>query len=458
MADAALTPATAVTSAPASGSNTGAGEDSTRAGLLPADVMIRPGVIDKGAYAQVEVFYGTNRKPTDRPELIELLFSIQTVFAVGCTLVLLIVLTLAFDSKSLLLRSAGVITVLAGGLISTVCLITWYRSASPVGYGNESVDEFTTGRCLVSIPKNHRPGRLESPSVLKGQLRSNPARHVAVLRVDALGRDDAAEQIRGRMAESADGRRRAFVFIHGFNVSFQDAARRTAQMAYDLEFDGAPLFYSWPANGDALLYRVDEIAVQGAADQLREFLEFAAERTGAEEIHLIAHSMGNRALLGALKEVAARSPTSGSSRPRFREIMLTAPDVSESVFRDEIFPAIRGTGERFTLYASANDVALKISRELNGERRLGDALGGVFVAQGLDSVDVSAVDTSLIGHNYYGDNRSVISDIKALIERRTSRDLWNWLMAASTQSGTRFWIFRPSTPTDVAERPDKPTR
>ncbi|WP_429550866.1 alpha/beta hydrolase [Paraburkholderia sp. MM5477-R1] len=39
------------------------------------------------------------------------------------------------------------------------------------------------------------------------------------------------------------------LFIRGFKVGFVDAARRTAQMAYDLGFDGAPVFFSWPSQG-----------------------------------------------------------------------------------------------------------------------------------------------------------------------------------------------------------------
>jgi hypothetical protein len=34
---------------------------------------------------------------------------------------------------------------------------------------------------------------------------------------------------------------------------------------------------------------------------------------------------------------------------------------------------------------------------------------------GLDSIDVSAVDTSFLGHSYVGDNTSVISDIARLL-------------------------------------------
>ena len=43
------------------------------------------------------------------------------------------------------------------------------------------------------------------------------------------------------------GLRERYETHHG--VTFKDAARRTAQMAYDLGFPGAPVFYSWPSAG-----------------------------------------------------------------------------------------------------------------------------------------------------------------------------------------------------------------
>ena len=36
--------------------------------------------------------------------------------------------------------------------------------------------------------------------------------------------------------------KQAFVFVHGYNVLFEDAVYRTAQLAYDLGFEGAPIF------------------------------------------------------------------------------------------------------------------------------------------------------------------------------------------------------------------------
>ena len=49
-----------------------------------------------------------------------------------------------------------------------------------------------------------------------------------------------------------------FVFVHGYNVTFEGAAQRTAQIAYDLKFSGAPIFYSWPSQARTLEYTVDD--------------------------------------------------------------------------------------------------------------------------------------------------------------------------------------------------------
>src|SRR5262249_2696270 len=37
-----------------------------------------------------------------------------------------------------------------------------------------------------------------------------------------------------------------------FNVTFEDAVRRRAQIAYDLQFPGTPIRYSWPSQGTAV--------------------------------------------------------------------------------------------------------------------------------------------------------------------------------------------------------------
>jgi esterase/lipase superfamily enzyme len=68
------------------------------------------------------------------------------------------------------------------------------------------------------------------------------------------------------------------------------------------------------------------------------------------------------------------------------------------------------------LYVSNGDSALKISKELNGSNRLGlPSKEGVFIYSGIDTVDMTTIDTSLIGHSYYGEKLPVIQDLKEIL-------------------------------------------
>ena len=79
--------------------------------------------------------------------------------------------------------------------------------------------------------------------------------------------------------------------------------------------------------------------------------------------------------------------------------------------------AIRALARRVTLYASTRDLALLASKKKNGTYpRAGDCGKKVVVTAGLDTIDASAVDTNFIGHFYYAENRSVLSDIFNLFD------------------------------------------
>lgn len=273
--------------------------------------------------------------------------------------------------------------------------------------------KLTFGTCKVSIPRDHRIGELEAPSIWRFEFRENPQKHVVLLSVESSPTDVFFRHLNEHL--DASPKRRALVFVHGYNVSFEDAARRTAQMAYDLAFEGAPIFYSWPSQAHELKYTVDETNLEWSRANLRIFLAQVLERTTAENIYLIAHSMGNRALVGAFADLVEQSP---DARVRFREIILTAPDIDAETFTRDIAPKLVGTDSAktpVTLYASSNDRALRASYAVHGSPRAGDTRRGVVLFPGIETIDASSVDTSLIGHSYYAENRSVISDIFYLL-------------------------------------------
>ena len=140
--------------------------------------------------------------------------------------------------------------------------------AATVSYGPER-GKLELGTCEVSIPKLHEVGELESPSVLRLEFREDPNRHVVLLGIQPEPADRFFADLRECVGRSSQ--KSAFVFVHGYNVSFEDAARRTAQIAYDLKFDGAPIFFSWPSQAAILQYTVDENNVSWAAPHLLQF-------------------------------------------------------------------------------------------------------------------------------------------------------------------------------------------
>jgi len=305
-----------------------------------------------------------------------------------------------------------------------------------ITFGGER-GELVYGTCEVSIPRYHQVGQLESPSIWKLEFREDPAKHVMVMSVKTLPKELYFAQLSTAIAGSR--KRSAFVFVHGYNVSFEDAARRTAQMSYDLGYGGIPVFFSWPSQASVAAYTVDEQNLEWAEKGLRSFLEDVLTRSGTSEVILVAHSMGNRGLTRAMGSLLAKNP---SLAAKVKEIILAAPDIDADVFKDTIAPALIAAQRPITLYASSKDLALTASKDVHGYARAGDAGPGLVIIPGIETVDATLVDTSLLGHSYIGDSRSVISDMTALVLDGTRADKRSGLKLVNG-SGGRYWSFKP---------------
>lgn len=292
------------------------------------------------------------------------------------------------------------------------------------------------GHCEISIPRDHRMGELESPSLWRLEFRLDPAKHVVLLEAEV---EDPASFFAGVAAQvkaSASGS--AFIFVHGYNVSFEDAARRTGQMAYDLGFDGAPVFYSWPSQGDTARYTVDENNIEWSTPHLQAFLADFLQKSGAAKVYLIGHSMGNRGLARAMAGLIETRPELAG---RIAEIILTAPDIDAEVFRQEIAPRLTASGHPVTLYASSEDRALAASRLVHGYRRAGDSGEGMLLLAGVETIDATGVDTGFLKHSYFAEKRSALSDMFYLIHDQARADQ-RFLDRVDTPAG-RYWTFKP---------------
>jgi esterase/lipase superfamily enzyme len=395
-------------------------------------------------YDVVQVFYGTDRQ-SSQPRAEAWVAKVVRFLPAGSSLLVTLCLALAAASRRhlalWLIVFGGVGVSLGLGYQAAATSIAAMRQFGKEGLrynaersGGGRVD---LGVCEVTIPKTHTVGALESPSILRLEVREDAARHVVLRKTERLADERFYELLRQRVAGSP--RRELFVFVHGFNVSFEDAARRTAQIHYDLRFEGAPIFFSWPAHDKFVItYPADETNVAWSAPHLKHFLLEIVQQSQARSVNLIAHSMGNRALAAALREIELEMRDQARL---FNQVVLAAPDIDADDFRHNIAPAMQRTAHRLTLYASSRDDALLASRLVHRGPRAGDAGQGLVIIPGIDTIDVTAIDSSPWGHNYYGSSDPVLQDLKALLLQAAQPHQRSWLSPAE-RDGLTYWIFQ----------------
>lgn len=280
-------------------------------------------------------------------------------------------------------------------------------------FGYDRDEKLNYGVARVTIPRTHQPGTLAAPSVWRLEFSEDPTKHVMLQSIEPVEADGFFASMQTSLKEQSSTD--AFVFVHGYNVSFDAAAKRTAQLAYDMNFKGAPILYSWPSRGATTGYIPDTAVVRLSGRRLTQFLEDVVARSGATTIHIIGHSMGNRALTDALELMALRRAQVDT--PVFDQIIFAAPDVDQGLFAAMI-PTIRPLANRLTLYASEEDWALEASRKLHGfAPRAGQGGAEVLSHPAIDTIDMTGLGEDMLAHSYVANDQSVILDMSTLFWR-----------------------------------------
>jgi len=289
------------------------------------------------------------------------------------------------------------------------------------------------GICKVAVPKSHKIGSIGSSwweRVLKWE-----DDRLKLVELSSLVEVDYWRKVREALTKRNAGERRALVFIHGFNVGFEQAALRAAQIGADLKVPGIMAFYSWPSKGNVLGYAADEASIEASEAHITEFLTRFASDSGAERVDILAHSMGNRALLRSLQRIMQRATQPG--QVPFGQLLLAAPDIDAGLFR-ELAKVYSQLAQRTTLYVSSKDKALASSGILHDYPRAGYT-PPVMVTQGIDTIEVSNIDLTFLGHGYYAAARDLLHDMHDLILHNSPPVSRVGLVKADAPGGQLYW-------------------
>lgn len=220
------------------------------------------------------------------------------------------------------------------------------------------------------------------------------------------------------LAAIRDANSDVVLFVHGFNYSFEESLQIALRMVQRTGVPAIPIAYSWPSQDRIAAYGVDYDRNEWTIEHLTALIQAIVNVLPAGRVlHIVAHSMGNRAVLVAL----ARShlPEQGLG-----QLVMIAPDVDSDIFKDLVSRS--GPFRQKTLYVSNHDWALRAAGWLRpGESRAGDAKKQYVVIKGVDTIDMSPLKAGRVGHSVYDYSQLMFDDLGAVLKDQppTSRKL-----------------------------------
>ena len=326
-------------------------------------------------------------------------------------------------------------------ILAAICLVLGLGScAAQIPVDTQFVDEsdnhtrvvdlaFVTNRRLVDTREGERyysdkPGALSAGRCRVGF--EEGSRRGEVLRVNTV----AIESV---IPPGDKGR--VVVYIHGYGESFERNCRRGALLKDRLQLGDRLLLFSWPAS-NYLTYAQDIDDLAASLGQLNELLSELLQHVDAEDIVLMAHSLGSRGLVDALKQ-------RDEGESKFSEAVFVAPDIRRDVFMENV-SMLQEKVSDITVYMSDNDRVLWISATVNTSGRLGLAKEFDVDIDRISVVDVTPTGTNDIsGHMYHMFNPAVVEDLRVLFGVPLEGDSRKYDRVAMATPG--FWSLEPVT-------------
>lgn len=321
------------------------------------------------------------------------------------------------------------------------------------GYDKERSTSMAFGEATVAYDENMSWDRLIEVSQMKSK---RPAVVVNVTSIDEIERFPATplifkampngiivnpqeetqyrystETLRKTVAQRLESanQKDIILFVHGFNVSFENAVLSLNDVWHFSGRQGVPIAYSWPSGNRNLFgYFTDRESGEFTVFHLKETLRILSAMPEVENIHILAHSRGTDITTTALRELVIEARASGKN-PRtalkIENLILAAPDLDYGVVTQRLIAEQFGPAfGQITIYMNQNDSALGISQALMKGIRFGRLTANeqnereaqIFQnVKNISFVNVKGVK-GFVGHGYFSEHPGALSDIITLIK------------------------------------------
>jgi esterase/lipase superfamily enzyme len=196
-----------------------------------------------------------------------------------------------------------------------------------------------------------------------------------------------AKALQQQVALRPEGKRRAVVFVHGYNNTFAEALYMNTQIMHDYQSPDIPILFSWPSAGDNLGYLQDRDSVLYSRSALEALLDVIAG-SDVDSLMIVGHSIGSQLVMEALRQHAIRN--GGAQWPKLAGVVLVSPDIDVGMFEQQR-KDMGALPQPFIVVGSSNDRLLALSGVINGNSV---RLGTVEDAALLGNDDATVVSAS----------------------------------------------------------------
>lgn len=220
-------------------------------------------------------------------------------------------------------------------------------------------------RITVSVPQKHVPGQIEWASTAPG----NPKSDFVVRQAAYLdGEREFVRALNAQLAARPRGSRKVLLFIHGYNTMFAEGLYRFTQIVHDAKAPAVPVLFTWASRGQLTQYVYDTNSATSARDSLERTIRLLFA-SNAEQVNILAHSMGNWVTVEALRQIKISGKLPQSDK--LGALVLAAPDIDIDVFKSQMRRFGKPRKPFFVVLSKDDKALLASSFIAGGQARLG---------------------------------------------------------------------------------------